>query len=262
MGTASEIDLYDAVASVTLTVKEGSSVKGSASITVKVAAAKEFSFAALGEQTAGATFNATLTARDEYGNTITGYAGAKTLAWSGPANSPSGHAPEYPTTATAVTFAGGVGKATAIKLFNAAASTLTVKEGSSIEGLLQSLNVKPGAFKHLAWSEAKTEPAGKISSTLCLFERTAEGLGSDGKFEFKVNITDEYGNPQSSHGSGAKTVKLSTSCGCSLSATTLTIAEGVASSSEVTTTGPANNTWQGTLEAIEGTLKATASLKH
>ena len=49
----------------------------------------------------------TLTATDEYGNTATSYAGAKTIAWSGPANSPSAKAPEY--TAHHVTFTAGVG---------------------------------------------------------------------------------------------------------------------------------------------------------
>jgi hypothetical protein len=43
VGIASEIDLYDAVA-VTLTVKEGSTVKGSASITVKATAAERFAW--------------------------------------------------------------------------------------------------------------------------------------------------------------------------------------------------------------------------
>jgi hypothetical protein len=108
VGTASEIDLYDA-ATVTLTVKEGTVVKGSASIAVKAAAAKELNFATIAEQTVGSTFSATLTAHDEYGNIATGYAGARTLTWSGPANSPSGHAPEYPATATTVTFTNGVG---------------------------------------------------------------------------------------------------------------------------------------------------------
>ena len=52
------------------------------------------------EQEAGVAFNVTLTAIDEYSNTATGYTGAKTLTWSGPANAPNGTAPEYPTSAT------------------------------------------------------------------------------------------------------------------------------------------------------------------
>jgi hypothetical protein len=262
VGTASGIVLYGAVASVTLTAKEGSSPKGSTSIKVVAAAAKVLNFNAIAEQTAGSAFNATLTAKDEYGNTATSYAGAKTLTWSGPASSPSGHAPEYPSTATTVTFTSGVGKPTSLKLFDALATTLTVKEGS-IEGMSSSFNVKASAFKRIAWSEPKTEPANKITSSLCLFECTAEGLGSEGKFAFKVATTDEWGNLQASHGSGSKTIKLSTTCAsCSVSTATLTIAEGVASSAEATFTGASNLTWSGTLEATEGALKATATLKH
>jgi hypothetical protein len=259
-GTASGIVLYGAVASVTLTAKEGSSLKGSASIKVVAAAAKTLNFSAIAEQTAGSAFNATLTAKDEYGNTATGYAGTKTLTWSGPASSPSGRAPEYPSTAATVTFTSGVGKPTGIKLFDALATTLTVKEGS-VEGTSSSFNVKAGAFKRIAWNEPKTEPPNKIVSTLCLFECTAEGLGSEGKFAFKVATTDEWGNLQASHVS--KTIKLSTTCAsCSVSATTLTIAEALASSAEATFTGASNLTWSGTLEATEGALKVTATLRH
>jgi hypothetical protein len=263
VGIASEIDLYDAVASVTLTVKEGATIKGTASLKVLSAAAKTLAFTNLAEQTAGSAFNVTLTAKDEYANTAATYTGTKTLAWSGPANSPSAHAPEYQATATSVTFNAGVGKPTSLKLFDATSTTLIVKEGFSVEGTSNSFNVKAGSFKRFAWSEPKTEPAGKIISTLCLFECTAEGLGSEGKFSFKVAATDEWGNPQSSHGAGSKTVKLTSNCAsCSLSVATLTIAEGAASSSEATFTGAANTTWTATLEALEGAIKATATLKH
>ncbi len=265
VGSASEIALFDAVSSVTLTVKEGSTLKGTASLGVAAAAAKSFTSATIAEQTAGTAFNVTMTAIDQYGNTATSYAGTKTLAWSGPANSPSGHAPEYPSTATSVSFTSGVGKATALKLFNAAASALTVKEGVSVQGVSNSFNVKAGTYKRIAWTGARTEPTGKITSATCLFECTAEGLGSEGKFLFKVAFTDEWGNLQSSHGTGSKTIKLTDSCSsCSLSASTLSIAEGAASSSEATFTGAASSSWQGTLEASETALKATASasLKH
>lgn len=259
-GTATGIVLYDSVASVTLTVKE-STTKGSLTIAVKPAAAYRLNFSAIAEQTAGSAFNATLTAQDEYGNTATSYAGVKTLAWSGPASSPSGRAPEYPAGATSVTFSSGVGKPSSLKLFAAAAATLTVKEGS-LEGVSGSFNVKAAAFKRIAWNEARTEPANKIVSALCVFECTAEGLGSEGKFYFKASATDEWGNLQASHGV-ARTVKLSDTCaGCSLSAATLTIAEGAATSAEAALTGAANNTWSGTLEATEGALKATAGVKH
>ncbi len=252
VGTASEVAIFDAVSSVTLTVKEGSTLKGTASLVVVAAAAKSFTLATIAEQTAGTAFNVTVTAIDQYGNTATSYTATKTLAWSGPANSPSGHAPEYPSTATSVTFTNGAGKASALKLFNAAATTLTVKEGASLEGVSNSFNVKAGTYKRIAWTGTRTEPTGKITSATCLFECTAEGLGSEGKFFFKVAFTDEWGNLQSSHGSGSRTVKLTDTCSsCSLSASTLSIAEGASGSSEATFTGAASASWQGTLEASE-----------
>ncbi len=185
VGTASEIDLYDAVAAVTLTVKEGASAKGSASIAVKSVAAKELVFAAIAEQTAGSSFNTTLTARDEYGNTATGYTGAKTLSWSGPAGSPSGHAPEYPTTATTVTFASGVGKATSIKLYDAQSTALKVTDGS-IEGVSGSFTVKVAATKKFSVPAPSEVEAGVA-------------------FNVTLTATDEWGNIATGY-TGAKTL--------------------------------------------------------
>ena len=105
----------------------------SGAFTVKAAVAKKFTVPTPAEQEAGVAFNVTLTAIDEYGNTATSYAGSKTLAWSGPANSPNGTAPEYPASATAVTFTAGVGTASALKLYDAQSTTLKAKEGT-IEG--------------------------------------------------------------------------------------------------------------------------------
>jgi hypothetical protein len=247
-----------------IVVKEGTLSSGAGlAVTVSAGATKKLAFSGLGEVVAGSAFGVTLTASDEYGNTTTSYAGTKTLSWSGPASSPSGRAPEYPSTATSVTFTSGVGKPTGIKLFAAGATTLTVKEGT-LEPSSTSLTVQAGAFKRIAWKEPRTEPAGKITSALCLFECTAEGLGSAGKFDFKVMTSDEWGNAQASHGAGSKTIKLTSSCAsCSLSASTLTIAEGASSSAEATFTGASNLSWTATLEAIaEGAVKASASLKH
>jgi hypothetical protein len=222
VGTASEIDLYDAVASVTLTVKEGSSsVKGSASLKVAAAAAVRLTFSAIAEQTAGAAFNATLTAHDEYGNTATGYAGAKTLAWSGPGSSPSGQAPEYPATATTVTFTSGVGKPTAIKLFDVGASTLTVKEGSSVEGTSNSFNVKAGATKKFSVPTPSEQEAGVA-------------------FNVTLTATDEYGNLATGY-TGSKTLAFSEPTSSPggqaaeypASATTVTFTAGVGTASAV-----------------------------
>ena len=49
-----------------------------------------------GTQTAGTAFNVTITATDAYGNAATNYAGAQTVTFTGPSNSPNGTAPAYP----------------------------------------------------------------------------------------------------------------------------------------------------------------------
>ncbi len=220
VGTASEIDLYDAVASVTLTVKEGAAVKGSASIAVKAAGAKELNFAAIAEQTAGSSFNTTLTAHDEYGNTATGYVGAKTLSWSGPASSPSGHAPEYPATATTVTFTSGVGKATSIKLFDTQSTALRVTD-STIEGVSGSFAVKTGATKKFNVPAPSEVEAGVA-------------------FNLTLTATDEWGNIATGY-TGAKTLTWSgpaSSPGAAApeyptSATAVSFSEGVGTSSAI-----------------------------
>jgi hypothetical protein len=242
VGTASEIDLYDAVATVTLTVKEGGTVKGSASITVKAAAAKQLIFTALGEQTAGAAFNATLTAHDEYGNTATGYAGSKALTWSGPATSPSGHAPEYPATATTVTFTNGVGKATTIKLYDAQSTTLKATEGT-IEGTSGSFTVKAAATKKFSVPAPSEQEAGVA-------------------FNMTLTATDEWGNLATSY-AGAKTLTWSgpasspnsTMPEYPTSATAVTFTAGVGTASLLKLYDAQSTT----LKAKEGSIEGTSA---
>ena len=50
-----------------------------------------------GTQAAGTPFTVTVNATDTYGNVATSYQGNETLSFSGPANSPNGTAPSYPT---------------------------------------------------------------------------------------------------------------------------------------------------------------------
>jgi hypothetical protein len=240
VGTASEIDLYDAVATVTLTVKEGSTVKGSASITVKAAAAKELIFTTLGEQTAGTAFNATLTAHDEYGNTATGYAGAKALTWSGPASSPSGHAPEYPVTATTVTFTSGVGKATSIKLYDAQSTTLKITEGA-IEGIAGSFTVKAAATKKFSVPAPSEQEAGVA-------------------FNVTLTATDEWGNIATGY-TGSKTLTWSgpasspnsTAPEYPTSATAVTFTEGVGAASAIKLYDAQSTALKAKESSIEGT---------
>ena len=187
VGKATGIKLYDAQ-STTLKVTEGPIEGISGSFTVKAAATKKFSVPTPGEQEAGVAFNVTLTATDEYGNTATSYVGAKTLAWSGPGNSPSpfSTAPEYPASATTVTFANGVGTASEIDLYAAAAAvTLTVKEGA-VKGTSGSFTVKAGSANSFSVPTPSEQTAGTA-------------------FNVKVTAIDEWGNTAKSY-AGSKTL--------------------------------------------------------
>ena len=113
-------------------VKEGALSNGAGlAVSVTAGPTKKFTVPTPVEQTAGTAFNVILTATDEWGNKTVGYTGSKTLTWSGPSNSPSGQAPSYPTTATAVTFTEGVGTATAITLYDAQSTTSKRKKAQS-----------------------------------------------------------------------------------------------------------------------------------
>jgi non-canonical (house-cleaning) NTP pyrophosphatase len=195
-------------------VKEGALTNGAGlAVTVKAAATtKKLAVSAIAEQTAGTAFNVTLTATDEYGNTTTSYAGAKTIAWSGPASSPSGKAPSYP---ASVTFTTGVGTASGLKLYDAQSVILKAKEGATVEGASSAFTVKPAVTKKLTVPTPSEQEAGVA-------------------FGVTLTATDEYGNIATSY-AGAKTLVWSGPASApsgqvpeySASATTVAFVEGV-----------------------------------
>jgi hypothetical protein len=241
VGTATTIKLYDAQ-NTTLKVMEGT-IEGTTGIfTVKAGATKKFSVPTPSEQEAGVAFSVTLTATDEWGNLATGYAGAKTLVWSGPSNSPSGQAPSYPSTATTVTFTEGVGTATTITLYDALSTTLTAKEGT-IAGTSAAFTVKA-----IATTKKFTVPTP--------VEQTAGTA-----FNVTLTATDEWGNKTVGY-TGAKTLVWSgpsnSPSGQAPSypstATTVTFTEGVGTATTITLYDAASNT----LKATEGTIEGTS----
>ncbi len=246
-GTAS-IKLYDAQIT-SLKAVEGSIEGVSGAFTVKPAATKKFSVPTPSEQEAGVPFNVTLTATDEYGNLATSYAGAKTLVWSGPASSPNGTAPEYPASATAVTFTAGVGTASALKLSDAQSTTLKAKEGTT-EGTSGSFTVSAGEPERLAWAHAEVT-AGKLEAGTCPFACVTTSIGAGKKFKAHASVTDAYGNVASNLGAAlkAKVEKLSGE-GTLANATALTIpAAGLAESATIFEyTSPASGTSEAVLK--------------
>jgi hypothetical protein len=263
-GTAS-IKLYDAQ-STTLKAKEGTIEGVSGTFTVRAAATKKLSLPTPSEQEAGAAFNVTLTATDEWGNLASGYAGAKTLTWSTPASSPNGTAPEYPASATAVTFTAGVGTASALKLNDAQTTTLKAKEGT-VEGTTGSFIVGAAAAERMAWSHAEVT-AGKLEAGTCPFACATTSIGSSKKFKAHASITDEYGNIVSFIGAITKAkVEKASGEGTLTNATALSIpATGLAESATIFEyTSPASGTSEAVLKlkSEEGAYtEATAHVKY
>ncbi len=246
-GTAS-IKLYDAQ-STTLKATEGTIEGATGSFTVKAAATKKLTVPTPSEQEAGVAFSATLTATDEWGNLTTSYAGAKTLTFSEPASSPSGQAPEYPSTATTVTFTEGVGTATAIKLYDAQTTTLKVKEGAAVAGVTGSFAVKAAAAERFAWAHAAVT-VGKIEGT-CLFACTTSSITNSKKFTAHAAVTDKYGNVVSNLGAASKAkVEKTSGEGTLTNATGLSIpASGLAESATFFEyTSPASGTSEAVLK--------------
>jgi hypothetical protein len=176
----------------------GTSEARSANVTYGPAAQFKLE-ASKAEVTAGESETVTITALDAHGNTVPSYAGSRPIAFSGPANSPSRQSPSYP---AAVSFTGGVGTASPVKLYDAQTTTLTAKEGS-LEGTSGSITVKAAAAARWAWAHAKVT-AGGIESSTCLFECTTNSIGNNQKFKAHVSVTDEYGNIVSNLGAGHK----------------------------------------------------------
>ena len=102
----------------------------------------------------------TITAKLPSGATDTSYSGNKAITFSGPANSPTGNAPTYPTT---VSFTGGVGTAT-ITLFNAAASTMLTATEATTSGSSTGFQIK-AANVRLSFSACPPEHGQKGRTT-------------------------------------------------------------------------------------------------
>ena len=160
-----------------ITVSDGTLGNGSGtSVTVGAASASSFTVPAPSTQTAGTAFKETLTAVDPYGNTVTGYAGTRTMTFSGPNSSPNATAPSYP---PSVKFTSGVSESFAITLYKAETSTLTAKEGS-LSGSSASFTVNAATAKSLSLAGPGSQTAGTA-------------------FAETLTAKDEYGNTATSY---------------------------------------------------------------
>ncbi len=235
VGTASGITLVDAE-STTLTATEGSIAGTSSSFDVGASSASTFAVAKPGGQTAGSSFNDSITALDQYGNTATNYAGTRSVAFSGPSDDPNGDSPSYPAT---VTFTSGVGTASGITLVDAESTTLTATEGS-IAGTSSSFDV--GASSASTFAVAK--PGGQTAGS---------------SFNDSITALDQYGNTATNY-AGTRSVAFSGPSddpnGDSPSyPATVTFTSGVGTASGITLVDAESTT----LTATEGSIAGTSS---
>jgi hypothetical protein len=203
VGVAS-ITLYKAE-STTLTAKDGSISGSTSSFTVSPAGAASLSLPTPTSQTAGSAFAETLTALDAYGNTASGYAGSKTIAFSGPSSSPNSTTPKYP---ASVSFSAGVGTAS-ITLYKAESTTLTAKDGS-ISGSTASFTVSPATAASLSLSAATTTPTAGEADNLTVtaldaYGNTATGYSGNRPLTFAGASTVGASKPTVSNNSGTAT---------------------------------------------------------
>ena len=185
-----------------------------------------------GTQTAGTAFNVTITATDSYGNTATGYAGAKAVTFSGPANSPNGHAPTYP---ASVTFTAGAGTAS-VTLLDVQSTSLTATQGAA-SGNSGTFTVNPAGASTFSLPTPGTQTAGVA-------------------FNETITAVDSYGNTATGY-AGAEAVVFSGPSN-SPSGTlptypaTVTFTAGVGTAS-ITLTDAQSTTLTATQGAITGT---------
>ena len=119
--------------------------------------------------TAGTAFTVSVTAQDQYSNTVMSYAGTECLTFSGPASSPapSSTAPVYPVKGTcsngsAVTFSSGVASgvnAPSITLYDAQSVTLTATDNPTSKTGTTALTVAAAPAQSVAVSSGSSQSA-------------------------------------------------------------------------------------------------------
>jgi hypothetical protein len=170
-GTAS-VTLFDAeTTTITAADHTTPSINGTTgSILVNPGSAASFVATGPGSATAGSSFSVSLTAKDSWANTATGYAGSMALDYSGPSNSPNSTPPTYQ---SPVTFTAGAGTAS-VTLVDAQTTTITVKDHTtpSISGTTGSIVVGPAALDSFTVSpNSGTQTAGSsFNETLTAFD--------------------------------------------------------------------------------------------
>jgi len=216
-------------------------------------------------------FNLTTTAQDVYGNTATGYTGAKNITFAGATASPSGALPTVVSsagtavnfgTATALNFTSGVATPASskngfTKLNKVETAAITAGDGTISTSASLPLTVSAGAANRLAFS-GLTASAGTIGSP-CFFTCAVTTLGNSGTIQAKLAVTDSVGNQISN---SARTITVTATAGSTVTGSPLTTPESgpAITSTEFTYTAPASGSFTHTITAAStGLTSATAT---
>ena len=186
------------------------------------AAGDSFSIANPGTETAGASFNVTITAKLAGGTTDTSYSGTKSIVFSGPSNSPNATAPTYPST---VSFTSGVGVASII-LPDAQSTTLTATQ-SAVTGSTTSFSVN----------------AANIALSFSPSSYSLQLQGDQYSYDVVRASTDSYGNADP-NATSSLTVNLTDNSpghGATWSQASVTIASNASKSGPVQYLNPTHN---------------------
>jgi alpha-tubulin suppressor-like RCC1 family protein len=200
-GSANGAMILYKVETASIVVSDGSGHTSGAGLAVTVGpgAFNSFNVPTPTTQTAGTAFSVTLTAKDSYGNTATGYTGAQCIAFSGPSNSQGSNAPSYPAQGTcaagksSVAFTNGVSNPNpSITLYNAASTTLTATDApSGKNGSTGAFTVNPLAISSFSLAAATTTP------------------NAGGADNLTITALDQYGNTATSYANGSHNLTFS-----------------------------------------------------
>ncbi|MFL5833434.1 MAG: beta strand repeat-containing protein [Solirubrobacterales bacterium] len=271
-GAGGNMKLYK-TGSTAVKATEGSLLTPTA-VTVTVAAGtatKLVLTSATATPVAATGFNLTTTAQDVYGNTATGYTGAKSITFAGATASPSGALPTVVNsagtavnfgTATALSFTSGVATPASskngfTKLNKVETASITASDGTISTAASLPLTVSAGAANRLAFSGLTTS-AGVIGSP-CFFTCAVTTLGNSGTIKAKLAVTDSVGNQISN---SARTITVTATAGSTVTGSPLTTPESgpAVTGTEFTYTAPASGSFTHTITAAStGLTSATAT---
>ncbi len=161
---------------------------------------------------AGAADNLTITARDSFGNTATGYTGSKSLNFSG-AGSVGGNNPTVTNglgtainfgSTTTITFASGVATVSGLsngvmRLYKAEPANIVVSDGSINNGSGLAVTVSAGPAAGIIVSNTTTSPSPALSCTGLVgnlsCSSTGEANSSGNVLTAKLTLVDQFQNP-------------------------------------------------------------------